>query len=81
MILVGKKCKCCGFYEKDMVKLDDVFDEWEFCLLDFSLSLEGFYFCFKENEFNFIFLCLNCSKFNCFWFFFLYFSFVFFWLS
>lgn len=81
MTLVGKKCKRCGLYEKDTVKSDDVFDEWELCPLDFSPSPEGLYSRFKENEFNLTLLCPNCSKFNCPWFLFLYLSSVSPWLS
>ncbi|KAG0568572.1 hypothetical protein KC19_6G029900 [Ceratodon purpureus] len=60
-ILVGKKCKRCGIYEKDTLKSDDVFDEWELCPLDFSPSPEGVYSHFKENEFNLTLLCPTCN--------------------
>ncbi|KAL0309790.1 UNVERIFIED_CONTAM: hypothetical protein Sradi_5921300 [Sesamum radiatum] len=32
------KCKRCGFYEKDTFKPSDVFDEWELCASDFTMS-------------------------------------------
>ncbi|KAL0347249.1 UNVERIFIED_CONTAM: hypothetical protein Scaly_1740900 [Sesamum calycinum] len=32
------KCKRCGFYEKDTFKSSDVFDEWELCASDFTMS-------------------------------------------
>ncbi|RVW98788.1 hypothetical protein CK203_024030 [Vitis vinifera] len=54
-----KKCKRCGFYEKDSIKSDDVFDEWEFCLSDFIAS-DGKYIHFKNKEFNATFLCPEC---------------------
>lgn len=59
--LVGKKCKRCGIYEKDQVKSDDVFGEWELCPLDFSPSPEGVYSRFKEKEFNLTLLCTTCN--------------------
>jgi hypothetical protein len=62
--LVGKKCKRCGLYEKDAVKSDDTFDQWELCPLDFSPSPEGLYSRLKEKEFNLTLSCPNCSKHN-----------------
>ncbi|KAL7133384.1 hypothetical protein ABFS83_12G136800 [Erythranthe nasuta] len=53
------KCKRCGFYEKDAIKSDDVFDEWEFCASDFNSS-DGKYVHFKDKEFNATFLCPEC---------------------
>ncbi|MED6174269.1 hypothetical protein PIB30_067513 [Stylosanthes scabra] len=55
----SKKCKRCGFYEEDSIKSDDVFDEWEFCPSDFTIS-NGEYIRFRENEFNATFLCPEC---------------------
>uniref|UniRef100_A0A5B6Z544 DUF7953 domain-containing protein n=1 Tax=Davidia involucrata TaxID=16924 RepID=A0A5B6Z544_DAVIN len=57
--LPDKKCKRCGFYEKDSIKSDDVFDEWEFCSSDFT-SPDGKYIYFKDKEFNATFLCPEC---------------------
>jgi hypothetical protein len=54
----GTKCKRCGLYEKDRVKSDDVFDEWEFCPSDFDA--DGKYVKVKEKEFNATFLCAHC---------------------
>lgn len=59
--LVGKKCKRCGLYEKDAVKSDDTFDQWELCPLDFSPSPEGLYSRLKEKEFNLTLSCPNCN--------------------
>ncbi|KAI3447642.1 hypothetical protein Pfo_004307 [Paulownia fortunei] len=53
------KCKRCGFYEKDAIKSNDVFDEWEFCASDFTRS-DGKYIHFKDKEFNATFLCPEC---------------------
>lgn len=53
-----KKCKRCGFYEKDIIKSDE-FDEWEFCPSDF---VDGRYKHLKENEFNATFLCPECGS-------------------
>lgn len=53
------KCKRCGFYEKDTIKANDVFDEWEFCPSDFNSS-DGKYVYFKDGEFNATFLCPEC---------------------
>ncbi|KAK6943736.1 hypothetical protein RJ641_024838 [Dillenia turbinata] len=50
-----QKCKRCGIYEKDTLKSDDTFDEWEFCPSDFSS-----YAHFKDKEFNATFLCAQC---------------------
>ncbi|XP_044485300.1 uncharacterized protein LOC123210864 isoform X2 [Mangifera indica] len=56
----GQKCKRCGFYEADMVKSDDVYDEWEFCPSDFAAS-KGKYTRDKKKEFKAAFLCLGCK--------------------
>ncbi|OVA18226.1 hypothetical protein BVC80_1835g658 [Macleaya cordata] len=56
---VNKKCKRCGFYEKDTLKTDDIFDEWEFCPSDF-MAPDGKYVRFKDKEFNATFLCPQC---------------------
>lgn len=53
------KCKRCGLYEKDSIKSDDIFDEWEFCASDFTRS-DGKYVHFKDKEFNATFLCPEC---------------------
>ncbi|CAA0842882.1 Unknown protein [Striga hermonthica] len=53
-----KKCKRCGFYEKDAIKTV-IFDEWELCPADFK-GPGGKYFHFKEGEFNASFLCSEC---------------------
>jgi cbb3-type cytochrome oxidase subunit 3 len=58
--LVGTKCKRCGLFEKDTLKADDTFDEWELCPLEFTPSPEGLYTHFKEKEFNITLLCPNC---------------------
>ncbi|KAF5747546.1 hypothetical protein HS088_TW05G00269 [Tripterygium wilfordii] len=57
--LPDKKCKRCGFYEKDSLKSDDVFEEWEFCPSDFKAPY-GKYARFKEKEFNATFSCVQC---------------------
>ncbi|KAI3738381.1 hypothetical protein L2E82_28410 [Cichorium intybus] len=57
----SKKCKRCGFYEKDHIKFDDVFDEWEFCPSDFTPP-DGRYMHTKDKEFNATFLCDDCIK-------------------
>ncbi|RZC94155.1 hypothetical protein C5167_007834 [Papaver somniferum] len=54
-----KKCKRCGFYERDVVLSDDVFDEWEFCPSDFTAP-NGEYIRFKDKEFNATFYCPDC---------------------
>ncbi|KAI3924032.1 hypothetical protein MKW92_004255 [Papaver armeniacum] len=54
-----KKCKRCGFYERDVVLSDDVFDEWEFCPSDFTAP-NGEYIRFKDKEFNATFYCPEC---------------------
>ncbi|KAI3939269.1 hypothetical protein MKX01_002137 [Papaver californicum] len=54
-----KKCKRCGFYEKDVVMSDDVFDEWEFCPSDFTAP-DGEYIRLKDKEFNATFYCPEC---------------------
>ncbi|XP_022767457.1 uncharacterized protein LOC111311897 isoform X1 [Durio zibethinus] len=58
--LESKKCKRCGFYEKDTIKSDDVYDEWEFCASDFKAS-DGKYILFKEKELNVTFRCPECT--------------------
>ncbi|KAI3683773.1 hypothetical protein L1987_84288 [Smallanthus sonchifolius] len=55
------KCKRCGFYEKDRITSDDVFDEWEFCPSDFK-SDDGRYIRTKAKELNATFLCPECVK-------------------
>lgn len=57
----SKKCKRCGFYEKDHIKFDDVYDEWEFCPDDFSPH-DGHYIHNKSKEFNATFFCNDCVK-------------------
>ncbi|EOY07658.1 PREDICTED: uncharacterized protein LOC18597854 isoform X2 [Theobroma cacao] len=57
--LVSKKCKRCGFYEKDTIKADDIFAEWEFCSSDFKAPK---YTLFKEEEFNATFHCPDCTS-------------------
>lgn len=59
---MGTKCKRCGLFEKDTLKADDTFDEWELCPLEFTPSPEGLYTHFKEKEFNITLLCPNCRK-------------------
>ncbi|XP_058215928.1 uncharacterized protein LOC131327003 [Rhododendron vialii] len=54
----NKKCKRCGFYEKDFFKSDE-FDEWEFCPSDFT-EPDGRYTHFTDKEFNATFLCSEC---------------------
>ncbi|OAY74268.1 hypothetical protein ACMD2_01494 [Ananas comosus] len=56
--LPDKKCKRCGIYEKDNLKPDDVYDEWELCADDF---VDGKYIHFKDNEFNATFICPGCT--------------------
>lgn len=53
------KCKRCGFYEKDTLKSDDVFDEWELCPSDFKSDGRNIHF--KDKELNATFLCLQCK--------------------
>lgn len=57
--LPDKKCKRCGFYEKDRIKSDDVYDEWELCPSDFT---NGEYTRVKEKEFRATFLCSQCDS-------------------
>ncbi|KAK7337005.1 hypothetical protein VNO77_17561 [Canavalia gladiata] len=59
----GKKCKRCGFYEKDRILSDDVFDEWELCPSDFSAP-DGRYVHLRDKEFNASFLCPECLPFS-----------------
>ncbi|XVE76285.1 hypothetical protein DITRI_Ditri12bG0159800 [Diplodiscus trichospermus] len=59
--LESKKCKRCGFYEKDTIKSDDVFHEWEFCASDFKTP-DGKYVLFKEKELNVTFRCPECTS-------------------
>ncbi|KAI9071449.1 hypothetical protein K1719_032279 [Acacia pycnantha] len=58
---MSKKCKRCGFYEKDLIVKDDTFDEWEFCPSDFT-SPHGKYVRHKEKEFKATFICPDCLK-------------------
>ncbi|CAK8543773.1 unnamed protein product [Lathyrus sativus] len=60
---IGRKCKRCGFYEKDSILKDHEFDEWELCPSDFSAPA-GNYVHFKEKEFNASFLCPECLLFS-----------------
>ncbi|XP_072960548.1 uncharacterized protein [Typha angustifolia] len=55
--LPDKKCKRCGFYEKDILN-DDVYDEWELCSDEF---VGGESIHFKDNEFNATFICAECA--------------------
>ncbi|RWR86000.1 putative transmembrane protein [Cinnamomum micranthum f. kanehirae] len=57
--LIDQKCKRCGLYEKDSIKSDDVFDEWELCPDDF-LAPDGKYLRVKEKEFNLTLSCRQC---------------------
>lgn len=57
--LIEQKCKRCGLYEKDSIKSDDVFDEWELCPDDF-LAPDGKYLRVKEKEFNLTLSCRQC---------------------
>lgn len=57
--LTDKKCKRCGIYEKDTIKPDDTFDEWELCASDFT-NLDGKYVHFLKKELNATFLCPEC---------------------
>ncbi|KAL5546263.1 hypothetical protein UlMin_005950 [Ulmus minor] len=57
--LSDKKCKRCGFYEKDTLKSDDIFDEWEFCSSEFTA--DGKYIRFKNKELNATFSCPECK--------------------
>ncbi|CAK9880579.1 unnamed protein product [Sphagnum jensenii] len=59
--LVGVKCKRCGLYEKDKIKSDDIFDEWELCPLDFSQDPDVHYFHSKDKEFNMTLSCPQCN--------------------
>ncbi|GMI84724.1 hypothetical protein like AT3G53490 [Hibiscus trionum] len=58
--LDGKKCKRCGFYEKDVIKISHVYEEWEFCASDFKAPI-GKYTLFKEKELNATFHCPECA--------------------
>jgi hypothetical protein len=58
---VGVKCKRCGLYEKDKIKSDDIFDEWELCPLDFSQDPDVHYFHSKDKEFNMTLSCPQCN--------------------
>ncbi|KAL1822656.1 hypothetical protein ACET3Z_009434 [Daucus carota] len=55
----NNKCKRCGLYEKDSLKSDDVFGEWEFCPDDFTVP-NGQYGYSVEKEFNATFSCPDC---------------------
>ncbi|TMW83716.1 hypothetical protein EJD97_000897 [Solanum chilense] len=57
--LKHKKCKRCGIYEKDTIKPDDTFDEWELCPDDFT-SPHGKYSHYIKKEFKATFLCPEC---------------------
>lgn len=57
--LESRKCKRCGFYEKDSIKSDDVYDEWELCPSEFK---HGKFKRFKEKEFLATFLCPECTS-------------------
>ncbi|XP_058098964.1 uncharacterized protein LOC131243548 [Magnolia sinica] len=57
--LPNDKCKRCGLYEKDSIKSDDVFDEWELCPDDF-VAPDGIYLRSKEKEFNATLSCPQC---------------------
>ncbi|GAB2272433.1 hypothetical protein Dimus_007259, partial [Dionaea muscipula] len=57
--LSSKKCKRCGFYEQDLFKLHDTFDEWELCPSDFAPP-DGKYTHVKDGELNATFLCPEC---------------------
>ncbi|KAL0344588.1 UNVERIFIED_CONTAM: hypothetical protein Sradi_4290100 [Sesamum radiatum] len=57
--LKDKKCKRCGFYEKDAITAMTPFDEWELCASDFTRS-DGKYVHLKEKEVNATFLCPDC---------------------
>ncbi|OMP03617.1 hypothetical protein COLO4_10313 [Corchorus olitorius] len=59
--LESKKCKRCGFYEKDTIKADDIFAEWEFCSSDFKAP-SGKYTLFKDKELNVTFHCPDCTS-------------------
>lgn len=59
----ARKCKRCGFYEKDSVLSDDEFDEWELCPSDFTAP-DGKYVHFKEKELNASFICAECLSFS-----------------
>ncbi|XP_021727818.1 uncharacterized protein LOC110694930 [Chenopodium quinoa] len=55
----SKKCKRCGFFEKDLIFPDDKFDEREFCPSDFTAD-DGRYTLVKEGELNVTFSCSTC---------------------
>ncbi|KAM3205296.1 hypothetical protein P3L10_028706 [Capsicum annuum] len=57
--LTYKKCKRCGIYEKDSIKPDDTFDEWELCASDFT-SPHGKCSHYIKKEFKATFLCPDC---------------------
>ncbi|KAF9597643.1 hypothetical protein IFM89_020403 [Coptis chinensis] len=59
--LEDKKCKRCGFYEKDTLTSDDVFDEWEFCPSILCL-LKGDISVSKETELNATFTVLSAKS-------------------
>lgn len=56
---LNKKCKRCGFYEKNIIMSDGVFDEWEFCPSDFKAS-DGVYVRLKDKEVSATFYCPEC---------------------
>ncbi|RZC67879.1 hypothetical protein C5167_011573 [Papaver somniferum] len=55
---LNKKCKRCGFYEKNIIMSDGVFDEWEFCPSDFKAP-DGVYVRLKDKEVRLHFIVLN----------------------
>ncbi|XP_051149652.1 uncharacterized protein LOC127264234 isoform X2 [Andrographis paniculata] len=57
--LTDIKCKRCGLYQKDSIKSNHEFDEWELCASDFTRS-DGRYIHFKDKEFNATFICPDC---------------------
>ncbi|XP_062117089.1 uncharacterized protein LOC133830970 [Humulus lupulus] len=59
--LSEKKCKRCGLYERDVLKSDDIFEEWEFCPSEFNS--DGKYIKFKDKEVNATFSCPQCIPF------------------
>ncbi|XP_038990670.1 uncharacterized protein LOC120113663 [Hibiscus syriacus] len=59
--LDAKKCKRCGFYEQDIIKIHDVYDEREFCAFDFKPPFRK-YKLFKEKQLNATFHCLECAS-------------------
>ncbi|KAL5986073.1 hypothetical protein ACLOJK_028063 [Asimina triloba] len=62
--LPDNKCKRCGLYEKDSIKADDIYDEWELCPDEFK-GPDGKYIRFKHKEFNVTLLCAQCMADGC----------------